>query len=139
MKVLLDSSVWIAWQQNTVPTLVRAVEQVLTDHFDDLVGCAPVRMELGMAASATSRNRVERLYGGLASVSVTEDDFDGAADIYRDVQRSGHTVRSILDCLIAAIAVREEALVVHADRDFDRIGAVIQRLQLRRLGVDDAD
>jgi len=31
------------------------------------------------------------------------------------------TIRSLIDCLIAAIAMEQEATVLHRDRDFDRI------------------
>jgi predicted nucleic acid-binding protein len=33
-------------------------------------------------------------------------------------------VRSLLDCLIAAIAIRHDATLVHRDRDFDTLAAV---------------
>jgi predicted nucleic acid-binding protein len=44
-----------------------------------------------------------------------------AADIYRLGRRKGYTIRSSLDCLIAAIAIHNNASVWHCDRDFDAI------------------
>lgn len=35
--------------------------------------------------------------------------------------RAGEPVRSGMDCLIAAVAIRDDATLLHADRDFDVI------------------
>jgi predicted nucleic acid-binding protein len=47
--------------------------------------------------------------------------FLAAAAIYRDGRRRGYTIRSTVDCLIAAVAVENGASVWHRDRDFDAI------------------
>jgi predicted nucleic acid-binding protein len=44
-----------------------------------------------------------------------------AADIYREGRRHGLTIRSSLDCLIAAIAIHHKVPVWHRDRDFGSI------------------
>ncbi len=51
-------------------------------------------------------------------------DFDVAAGLYRATREAGNPVRSLMDCLIAAVAVRTGAAVVHQDRDFDVLAAV---------------
>jgi predicted nucleic acid-binding protein len=43
---------------------------------------------------------------------------DAALDLYRRARRAGVTVRSSVDCLIAASASRHHLTVVHRDRDF---------------------
>jgi predicted nucleic acid-binding protein len=48
-------------------------------------------------------------------------DFERAAAIYRLCRSKGETVRSLLDCLIAAVALRVGAEVLHEDADFDVI------------------
>ena len=48
-----------------------------------------------------------------------------AVDIYRRTRRIGLTVRSSVDCLIAACAVRHHLTVVHRDRDFAAIAKVV--------------
>src|SRR5205085_2080469 len=50
-------------------------------------------------------------------------DFTEAAALYKVLRGAGVTIRSMTDCLIAAIAWRREATIVHADADFDRIAA----------------
>ncbi|MGH3938128.1 MAG: PIN domain-containing protein [Pseudonocardiaceae bacterium] len=38
---------------------------------------------------------------------------------YRTVRRGGQTVRKLLDCLIASVAMRADATLVHRDHGFD--------------------
>ena len=75
----------------------------------------------------------ERAYG-IARVSMTAwprvDDpldaavVDRAVELYRQCRRSAVTVRSTVDCLIAASALRHGLIIVHCDRDFDAIARV---------------
>ena len=51
-------------------------------------------------------------------------DVEDAASIYRACRRIGHTVRSTNDCLIAAIAIRNDVPVLHRDRDYDVIAQI---------------
>jgi predicted nucleic acid-binding protein len=44
-----------------------------------------------------------------------------AAAIHRHCRSRGATVRRLNDCLIAAVAIRAGASLLHADRDFDEI------------------
>ena len=46
-----------------------------------------------------------------------------AADICRQGKRRGITIRSSVDCLIAAIAIEHGTTVWHRDRDFAAIAA----------------
>jgi predicted nucleic acid-binding protein len=44
-----------------------------------------------------------------------------AAEIYRNGRKHGLTIRSSIDCLIAAIAIEHKLPVMHNDRDFTMI------------------
>ena len=46
-------------------------------------------------------------------------DYEAAAALYRRCRRQGETVRKLLDCLIAAVAIRAGTPILHNDRDFD--------------------
>jgi predicted nucleic acid-binding protein len=48
-------------------------------------------------------------------------DFEQAASIYRSCRARGETVRRLNDCLVAAVAIRNEVPILHSDRDFDVI------------------
>ena len=47
--------------------------------------------------------------------------YEDAAEMYRACRRNGETIRSLVDCLIAVPAMRANAAILHADRDFDVI------------------
>jgi len=47
--------------------------------------------------------------------------WERAAVIQRACRAHGETVRSMIDCLIAAVAIREGATLLHFDHDFDVI------------------
>jgi hypothetical protein len=47
-----------------------------------------------------------------------------AAALFRSARRAGLTVRSGVDCLIAACAIRHNLTVVHRDRDYTALARV---------------
>jgi predicted nucleic acid-binding protein len=50
-----------------------------------------------------------------------EDDFADyleAASIYRSLRKRGRTIRSPVDCLIAALAIKQKVALLHKDSDF---------------------
>lgn len=52
------------------------------------------------------------------------NDFRRAAALYRQARSRGKTIRRTLDCLIAAVCVREDCAILHNDRDFDHLADV---------------
>jgi len=56
--------------------------------------------------------------------------YAAAASIYYDCRRKGITIRSTVDCLIAQIAIDYDLILLHNDRDFERIAAVVPKLKL---------
>jgi len=75
---------------------------------------------------------VETLVDGLGQLPLEPlIDFRSAATLYRDAKQFGHTVRSLVDCLVAAVALRHDATVVHLDRDFELL-ALVSPLRVAR-------
>jgi predicted nucleic acid-binding protein len=58
-------------------------------------------------------------------------DFEDGAALFRACRSQGKTIRKLSDCLIAAVAIRNQVPVLHCDRDFDAI-AQYTRLQVDR-------
>ncbi|MBM3694674.1 MAG: PIN domain nuclease [Actinobacteria bacterium] len=50
-------------------------------------------------------------------------DFERAAEIYRTCRRGGFTPRSLIDCLVAAVAIDRRLPLLHHDQDFVGIAA----------------
>ena len=131
---LVDSSVWVQFLRRTDSAARWELRRLLSERPGSVVTCAPVVMELRLTHDDLARRKIERTLAGLPQLDLEPvDDFEFAADIYRAVRHSGHPVRSILDCLIAAIAHRTGAELVHRDVDIERIAAVLPGLRSRSL------
>ncbi|MFH2113973.1 MAG: PIN domain-containing protein [Spirochaetota bacterium] len=50
--------------------------------------------------------------------------YDEAVGLYRSARRQGLTIRSSVDCLIAACAIRHQLVVLHHDRDYPALAQV---------------
>jgi predicted nucleic acid-binding protein len=119
VNVLIDSSAWIEYLRAT------------GTRFDALVTAAieggtaavaePTRMEvLAGSFPGRSSDAIGALLDGCHQlVQLPRTDVESAASLYRTCWRAGETVRSLTDCLIAAIAIRHDVAVLHHDRDFD--------------------
>jgi len=117
--ILIDSSAWIEYLRDTGSPACQRVDDLLSS---DIATCAPVRMEI--LAGARDDIHLEHLRGLLARASLiaTEPtDYDDAAQLYRTCRRQGETVRRMIDCLIAAHAIRTKIPILHADADFDAL------------------
>lgn len=118
MVVLADTSIWIRWFRGGVFKKPGAREM------DSVVTCSPILQELFQGFEDLPAHNPLRL-SLLAVPRLTDpipvDVFLAAADIYRIARRKGYAVHSTIDCLIAAIAIRNDVPVAHADQDFDTI------------------
>ena len=119
---LVDTSVWIETFRRVRPLDLESVVS-----FDAVVTCLPVIQEVLQGF------RDERLFrharNAMLSLSVVEsplgeDVFLEAAGLYRSARRAGLTIRSAVDCLIAACALRNDLEVLHRDRDFAALARV---------------
>ena len=54
-------------------------------------------------------------------LEASEETWAAAARLYFDLRRKGLTVRSVIDCCIAEIAMPHGATLLHNDRDFATI------------------
>jgi predicted nucleic acid-binding protein len=130
--VLVDTSVWIDVFRARAPLKLEAEVD-----FDDVVTCLPVIQEVlqGFDREADYRLASEAMW----ALPVVESPLgpgivDEAVDLYRRARRAGVTVRSGVDCLIAACALRHGLTVLHADRDYSSL-ARVSPLQVRSAKV----
>lgn len=120
--ILVDTSVWIEVFRSRRPLDLEA-----TVDFDDIVTCLPVVQEVLQGFREEGGYR--RARDAMLSLPIVEsplgsDVFLEAVDLYRIARRGGKTVRSSVDCLIAACAIRHDLDVLHRDRDFTAISKI---------------
>lgn len=121
--ILVDTSAWIEYLRATGSPTDRGLGALLRDE-QPLSTTDVVVMEL-LAGARDDRHRDElrRLLYGRCRFTAVEgpDDYERAAELYRLCRRAGETVRALTDCLIAIVALRTEADVLHRDADFEAI------------------
>ena len=123
--IVVDSSAWIEFLRGTGSTADATVRAELA--VDGVLGVVDVvRLEL-LAGASTDRQVtvVTRLLArAVALPTLSPADHEHAALLYRSVRRSGQTVRSLTDCLVAAVALRVDAPVLARDRDYEVLASV---------------
>jgi predicted nucleic acid-binding protein len=128
--VLVDTSVWISTFRRANPIRIDSLVDL-----DEVVTCLPVVQEVLQGFDREDLYRKARI--AMWAFPIVESPLspvvvEDAIELYRRARRAGLTVRSSVDCLIAACAIRHDLTVLHADRDF---GALARVSQLRERDV----
>jgi predicted nucleic acid-binding protein len=115
--ILVDTSAWVEFLRDTGSSVCQRVDDLLDG---EMATCHPIRMEiLAGARDEQHLNDLRRLLARASLLPTRATDYEQAAALFRTCRRSGETVRKLIDCLIAATAIRLGAAVLHADSDFD--------------------
>lgn len=117
--ILIDTSAWVEFLCNTGSPACERVDAALGG---DIATCDPIRMELLAGALDETHLAVLRRLIATATVIPTEPvHYEDAAMLFRTCRREGQTVRKLIGCLIAAVAIGADVPVLHRDRDFDAL------------------
>ena len=117
--------------RDTGSPVCRRVEDVLDE---ELAVCDAIRMEvLAGAHDDIHLGRLRRLLARVKSVQTRSADFEEAANLYLHCRRNGVTVGKLIDCLIAAVALRVDASLLHNDRDFDLLASIHTDLRIAEM------
>lgn len=116
--ILVDTSIWI---DLLAPVPRHRIRQDAVLRF---VTCGPVVQEVLQGLRPSPQAAAFR--NALLALRILSDPtplslYIAAADIYSQGRQRGITLRSSVDCLIAAIAIENGVPVLHKDRDFDAI------------------
>ena len=117
--ILIDTSAWIEFLRDTGSPVCERVE-------DTLAGEVAVADPIRMAVLAGARDeqhliQLRRLLARCTNFHADPIDFEQAATLFRQCRARGETVRKLIDCLIAAIAIRNGITLLHRDADFDAL------------------
>ncbi len=120
--VLVDTSVWVEFFRKPARIDLPAVVDL-----DEVVTCLPVLQEVLQGfrdepAFALARDAMRAL--PMVESPLRQEVFEEAVGLYRRARSVGLTVRSSVDCLIAACALRHGLTVLHHDRDFGHLAKV---------------
>ena len=130
--LLVDTSVWIEVFRRPSRFQLGPVADL-----DEVVTCLPVIQEVlqGFLEEHAFRIAREAMFAlPVLESPVSRVVFEEAVQLYRVARRSGITVRSGTDCLIAACAIRHGIPVLHYDRDFTPL-AQVSSLKEQRISI----
>lgn len=130
--IVVDTTVWIDFlEARETPfdrILQSLIEQGASVALTDLIYCEVLQ---GIRDEATAR----QIRGILQAFPILRvrglRTFEHAAAIYRTCRKRGLTIRSTIDCVIAATCIEAGAELYHNDRGFDAI-ASLHDLRLHR-------
>ena len=119
---LIDTSAWIEYLRKTGSDTNVEMRNVLTRRHHI---CDAVTMEiLSGARDDANAQSLKKLLSRATVIETKPIDYQNAASIYRACRQVGITVRTQIDCLIAAIAIRTGTPILHQDSDFTAIAQI---------------
>ena len=123
--ILADTSAWVEYDRATGSAVDQRLAALIAAGGPVAV-TEPVIM--AVLAGARSDRRVSDLRRLLLRFDLLRfdvvADFEAAARLYRTCRRAGVTPRGMVDCMIAAVALRRGATLLSQDADMDRLARV---------------
>ena len=122
MRVLVDTSVWADFLNGFPSPAADALAQFLQGD-DDVCTCGIVVAEVFQGLRRDrGRDTIQRSFEDLTYVEPPGIHlYLRAAELHRALRERGRTVRSTVDCIIAAIAEEGGCALLARDRDMDAI------------------
>jgi len=120
--IIADTSAWVDFLRDASAPRNAPLRAAIDER--RLALCEPVHAELMAGLRDHEVGRMGRELARYEMIPTIGADWENAATLKRMAARQGHVIRTLIDCLIAGIAVRTGATVLHRDRDFERIAAV---------------
>ena len=121
--ILVDTSVWVPVLQDKTGRVVQAFRERTGEEV--IVFCRFIQLELLQGAKDEFEwRRLDEYLTAQYYLEATEDTWRQAARTYFDLRRLGLTIKSPVDCCIACIAMENHALLLHRDRDFEKIAGI---------------
>lgn len=124
--ILVDTSAWVEFDRATASPVDRRLTELIATT-DEVAVSEPIIMEVLAGARDDRRERdLRRLMDRFTLLRFDAPvDFDGATRIYRACRRAGVTPRGMVDCMIAAVALRNRASLLTADSDLDHVARLM--------------
>ncbi len=121
MMILVDTTVWIDFFAARSLLHVVALETIIKRR-ENICICGIILAEVLQGIRQDTEFRKTRdLINTLILLPMPYTVFLRSADIYRKLRKIGITIRKPLDCMIASVAIENDILLLHNDKDFQPI------------------
>ncbi|HLA77737.1 MAG TPA: PIN domain-containing protein [Vicinamibacteria bacterium] len=122
MRVLVDTSAWVDFLNGFPSPAADALADLLRGD-DDVCTCGIVAAEVFQGLRRErGRDAIRRSFEDMVFLEPSGMRlYLRAADLYRGLRERGRTIRSTIDCVVAAIAEEGGCRLLARDRDMDAI------------------
>jgi predicted nucleic acid-binding protein len=129
---LVDTSVWVDYFRGTSTQSVEKLQRILDESRPFGITSHIYQELLQGTDSDVSFARLDRYLRSQRFYHPQDPltSYAEAARIYFLCRRKGMTIRSTIDCLVAQVAIENDLLLLHSDRDFADIALVVPELQI---------
>jgi predicted nucleic acid-binding protein len=124
--ILVDTSVWIDFL-NGVNNPYRDILHLLIKNDNNICLSEIILMEIlqGIKDDKQHKEIKDYLLAFPVLKATPIKTYTHAAEIYRLCKKKGDTIKKPIDCLISAVAIENNAVLLHNDSDFTRIAKTI--------------
>ncbi|TDU68032.1 hypothetical protein EI77_03149 [Prosthecobacter fusiformis] len=123
-KILPDTSAWISFFRDATDETGLKLRKLI-ELEADIYLCGPIVTEvLQGIRHDKDYKKILKLFELPDYFVMDCEVYEYAAEIYRGCRAKGFTIRSTMDCLIAATAITQDAHLLHQDRDYESIARV---------------
>ena len=117
---LVDTSVWIfALKKNFHPFIKERLDRILSENDIAINGIIELEL-LGGAKTEQEYNRLKNRLDALYYIDAAKSLWDRSSHLAFDLKRNGANI-PYTDIFIAASAIQENAILLHADSHFNTI------------------
>jgi predicted nucleic acid-binding protein len=122
--ILVDTSVWVDYFNGYASKEAERLNRAIADNesicLPDIV-CMEILLGIRTDAQAT---RIAALLGAFEPVAeLVREDYLQAAHLYRRCRAKTYAIRSVVDCIIAQLCLRDNYELLSKDRGFRAIAA----------------
>jgi len=132
---LVDTSVWVDYINGTDTPAVEFLDALLLTPM--AVGITDlIFMEILQGAkSKAGFEKLQRYFSTqqFYRFADSQSSYAAAALMFFNCRRKGITVRSSIDCLIAQCALENKLILLHHDKDFNRLEKIVPQLRQKHF------
>jgi len=115
---LVDTTVWIDFFKGHDTPQVRRLENLIGAD-EDISICGVILTEvLQGVREDKDYAAVSTRFDAFIYLPMSQKTFRRAAEMYQSLRKKGVTIRTAVDCMIAAVAIEQDIPLLHNDRDF---------------------
>lgn len=130
--VIVDTTVWIDFLKGRETDQVGKFEELIAEETDIFTTGLVIQEVLSGIKNKKEREKTRRGFDRFLTVMPTVETHVQAAEIFDACQKKGYSIRSVIDCLISALALEYDLSILESDRDYEYISKVFPLKTFRK-------